>query len=113
MMTIQKNNSIVTQMNYFKVVRGCQQELVDRLIRFHAEWWSRQPGHIAVATHKSLDGTMVFNYVQYASQEQLDAAHRHPAFWKHRNSFAHLIIESDPKTYAVTDIQVAQAEGAS
>lgn len=105
MTTIRKDAHYVTQMNCFKVVPGRQQELIDRLIEFHKVWWSRQPGHVSVATHKSLDGAMVFNYVQYASKEQLDAAHSDPEFFRHLDTFKHLFSESAPKLYDVVDIQ--------
>jgi heme-degrading monooxygenase HmoA len=41
---------------------------------------ARQPGFVSISLHRSLDGRRIVNYVQWASREQLAAAHRSPEF---------------------------------
>jgi len=104
MVTIRQDGDYVTQINFFRVAPERQQQLVDRLAEFHALFMAKQPGFVAIAMHQSVDGTMVVNYVQWASQEQLDAVHRDPAFLRRFDSFKHLFIEATPKIYEVVDI---------
>ena len=45
-----------------------------------ARFMASQPGFIAISPHRSLDGRRVVNDVQWASREQLVAAHHTPEF---------------------------------
>jgi heme-degrading monooxygenase HmoA len=58
---------------------GKQDELLALMIE-RAHFMARQPGFISISLHRGLDGKHIVNYVQWASREQLVAAHHTPEF---------------------------------
>lgn len=75
MVSIQQNNNFVTQINLIKVEPENQQQLLELMMEQAETVMAKQPGFISSNIHKSVDGTRVVNYVQWSSQDLLDAAH--------------------------------------
>lgn len=100
MVSIQQN-SVVTQINLIKVEPQNQQQLVSLMTEQVESVMSKQPGFISSTIHKSVDGTRVVNYVQWSSQELLDAAHQTPEFAAHFQKYEQLIVEGGPYVYDI------------
>ena len=80
MITIDEKDGLITVINVFTVESPEQQQrIVDYLVE-NLEVPKRQPGFISASLHKSLDGKRVVNYVQWRSQEALEAAIKDPDF---------------------------------
>jgi quinol monooxygenase YgiN len=69
MTTITEKSGLVTFINVFTVEPSNQQELVDILARATDTSASRVPGFVSAALHRSIDGTRVTMYAQWASLE--------------------------------------------
>ena len=78
MTTISKDNNLVTLINVFTVEPENQQRLVDVLVEATENFMAHQPGFISANLHKSLDGTRVTNYAQWASVEEYQAVLQNP-----------------------------------
>jgi heme-degrading monooxygenase HmoA len=76
---IESNTSHVTQITIAEAEDGKQEELV-ALMTERAQFMAGQPGFVSISVHRSLDGKRIVNYVQWASREQLVAAHHTPEF---------------------------------
>jgi quinol monooxygenase YgiN len=73
MVTISKDNDVVTLINVFTVRPEHQQRLVDVLVNATQTVMRKQPGFISANIHRSLDGTRVTNYAQWQSPEAFEA----------------------------------------
>ena len=73
MVTISKDNDVVTLINVFTVAPEDQQRLVDVLVDATQSVMRKQPGFISANIHRSLDGTRVTNYAQWRSREAFEA----------------------------------------
>ena len=76
---ITAGNGHVTQITVAEAEDGKQDELL-RLMTERAQFMSRQPGFVSISLHRSLDGKRIVNYVQWASRDQLVAAHHTDEF---------------------------------
>jgi len=76
---IRAHSDFVTQITTAEAEEGKQDELL-ALMSERARFMTRQPGFVSISLHRSLDGTRIVNYVQWASREQLVAAHHSPEF---------------------------------
>ena len=76
---IRPHSDFVTQITTVEAEEGKQDELL-ALMSERARFMARQPGFISISLHRSLDGKRIVNYVQWASRDQLVAAHRSPEF---------------------------------
>lgn len=76
---IRPNQDCVTQITIAEAEEGKQTELL-ALMTERARYMARQPGFISISLHRSLDGKRVVNYVQWASRDELVAAHHTPEF---------------------------------
>ena len=76
---IRPHSDYITQITTAEVEDGQQNELL-RLMTERARFMATQPGFISISLHRSLDGKRIVNYVQWASREQLIAAHHTPEF---------------------------------
>ena len=76
---IRPHGDHVTRIITAEVEDGRQDELL-RLMAERARFMATQPGFISISLHRSLDGRRIVNYVQWASREQLVAAHHTPEF---------------------------------
>jgi len=69
----------VTLINVYDVAPERQGELVDLLGEVTEAEIRTRPGFISVCIHKSLDGTRVINYAQWASKVHFDQMLKDPA----------------------------------
>ena len=76
---IRPHGDHVTRITTAEVEDGRRDELL-RLMTERARFMATQPGFISISLHRSLDGRRIVNYVQWASREQLIAAHHTPEF---------------------------------
>jgi heme-degrading monooxygenase HmoA len=73
MLTVNKNNPVVAEIDIFPVEAEQQQSLVDKLIEDIKTVFKQQPGFVAAAVHRSRDGQRVVNYVQWKSQKDYES----------------------------------------
>jgi quinol monooxygenase YgiN len=88
--TIAKQNNVVTLINVFSVAPENQQPLLDLLVHATREVMAKQPGFVSANFHKSVDGTRVVNYAQWASKEAFEAMMRNPEARPHMEAAARL-----------------------
>jgi quinol monooxygenase YgiN len=88
--TIAKQNNVITLINVFTVAPENQQQFLDLLVRATREVMAKQPGFVSANFHKSMDGTRVVNYAQWASKEAFEAMMRHPEARPHMEAAARL-----------------------
>lgn len=69
----------VTLINVYEVAPERQAELVDLLGEVTKAEIQARPGFLSVCIHRSLDGTRVVNYAQWASKAHFDQMLRDPA----------------------------------
>lgn len=72
MLTVFKANSVLAEMDIFVTLPDQQWQLVDSLIDYSKTILKQQPGYVANAIHRSLDGMRVTNYVQWQSQSDYE-----------------------------------------
>src|SRR5262245_25108783 len=80
---ITKDEAVVTVINVFTVDPENQRRLLDLLATATEETISKMPGFISANFHKSLDGTRVVNYAQWATQQSVEAIFTDPAARAH------------------------------
>lgn len=100
---IKPHTGYVTQITVAEVEDGKQEELLS-LMADRARFMSRQPGFVSISLHRSLDGKRVVNYVQWASREELTAAHHTDEFrrkWPEVGGAAEEIV---PNLYEVVHV---------
>jgi heme-degrading monooxygenase HmoA len=102
MVTISKDNDVVTLINVFTVQPGHQQSLVDVLVNATQTVMRHQPGYVSVNIHKSLDGTRVTNYAQWRSQEAFEAMLRNSEAAEHMGEAARIAEKFEPHLYEVS-----------
>lgn len=73
MVTIAKDNDVVTVIVHFLVEPSQQQELVDNIVDYIETHVKQEPGFISANLHKSLDGNRVVNYAQWRKLEDFEA----------------------------------------
>lgn len=81
--TIEKGRSVVTMVNVFDVDPARQAELIGLLERATQEVMRHLPGFVSANLQRSLDGTKVANYAQWASREHFAAVLEHPRAQPH------------------------------
>jgi heme-degrading monooxygenase HmoA len=94
----------VTQITVAEAEEGKQDELL-ALMAERARFMARQPGFISISLHRSLDGKRIVNYVQWASREQLVAAHHTPEFREKWPRVGGAAEEIELSLYAVAHIE--------
>jgi quinol monooxygenase YgiN len=109
MSTIRPGNTICTLINVFTVASDNQQRLIDILDQATARVMQHLPGFISANIHRSLDGTRVTNYAQWASRDAFEAMLRHPEAQKHMAE-ATRIANAEPHLYEVVTIYEAAAQ---
>lgn len=72
MPVINNDNKVFTVLVRF-LTPAIEQDRVVRLCRDMIPVFRRQPGFVAMALHRSLDGTEVLNYLQWTSREDHEA----------------------------------------
>src|SRR5437016_67247 len=78
MPSISKGNRPMTVINVFTVAPDRQMRLVDLLTRATESSVRHVPGFVSAALHRSLDGTKVTMYAQWAAPEHYDRMRASP-----------------------------------
>ena len=102
MVTISRDNDVVTLINVFTVAPEDQQRLVDVLVDATQSVMRKQPGFISANIHRSLDGTRVTNYAQWRSREAFEAMLGDREAAEHMGEAARLAEHFEPHLYEVT-----------
>ena len=102
MVTIAKNNDVVTLINVFTVAPEDQQRLVDVLVEATQAVMRKQPGFVSANIHRSLDGTRVANYAQWRSREAFEAMLQDRDAAEHMGEAAKIAERFEPHLYEVT-----------
>jgi quinol monooxygenase YgiN len=92
-----------TFINTFRCEPSNQDEIVRINIDIIDHVASTYPGYISATVHRSIDGTRVFNYLQWESAEHLAAMQRSPEFHAIAGRFAGLI-EFEPHECEVVHV---------
>jgi heme-degrading monooxygenase HmoA len=103
---IGKGSAPVTQITVVECGEGKQGEVLG-VMQDRARFMARQPGFVSITLHRSLDGRRVVNYIQWASREQLEAAHKSPEFRKEWGHFDRVSDDIDPHLYEVVHVEGA------
>lgn len=101
---ISMRNDLVTQITTAEAEDGAQAALL-ALMHDRARFMARQPGFVSISLHRSLDGRRIVNYIQWASREQLEAAHRSPEFRAAWPDVGEVSEEIVPRLYEVAHIE--------
>jgi heme-degrading monooxygenase HmoA len=102
MVTIAKDNDVVTLINVFTVVQEDQQRLVDDLVNATQKVMRKQPGFVSANIHRSLDGTRVTNYAQWQSREAFEAMLHNQEAAEHMGEAARIAQRFEPHLYEVS-----------
>jgi heme-degrading monooxygenase HmoA len=73
MLTVFRDNPVLAELDIFVTQPDQQWLLIESLIAYTHDILKQQPGYIANAIHRSLDGLRVVNYVQWQSQANYEA----------------------------------------
>ncbi|MGH9397975.1 MAG: antibiotic biosynthesis monooxygenase family protein [Terriglobia bacterium] len=104
MVTISKENGLITLMNVFTVDREKQQSLIELLVKTTEEVMRYQPGFVSANIHRSLDGTRVVNYAQWRSRDEFEAMLRNPKARPHMEEVASLVQKFEPYLHEVVSV---------
>ena len=102
MVTISKDNNVVTLINVFAVEPENQQQLVDLLVEATEKTMKNVSGFVSANIHKSLDGVRVVNYAQWRSREDFEAMVKNPEAQAHMKPIME-IAKADFHLYEVAD----------
>ena len=102
MVTISKDDDLVTLINVFTVAPEDQQRLVEVLVDATQAVMRKQPGFISANIHRSLDGTRVTNYAQWRSREAFEAMLGDREAAEHMGEAARIAERFEPHLYEVT-----------
>jgi heme-degrading monooxygenase HmoA len=102
MITISKDNKVVTLINVFTVEPEYQQRLVEMLVEATKQTMKGLPGFVSATIHKSLDGKRVTNYAQWRSSEDFEAMLKNPEATAHMKPITE-IAQFDAHLYEVVE----------
>jgi quinol monooxygenase YgiN len=102
MVTISKDNDVVTLINVFTVRPEHQQRLVDVLVNATQTVMRKQSGFVSANIHRSLDGTRVTNYAQWQSPEAFEAMLQNQEAAEHMGEAARIAEKFEPHLYEVS-----------
>lgn len=102
MVTISKDNNVMTLINVFTVEPENQQKLVDLLVEATENTMKNIPGFVSANIHKSADGVRVVNYAQWRSREDFAAMLKNPEAKTHMKPIME-IATFDAHTYEVVE----------
>src|SRR5215210_4506045 len=105
MVTIAKDNDVVTLINVFTVAPEDQQRLVGVLVEATEAVMSKQPGFVSANIHRSLDGTRVTNYAQWRSREAFEAMLQNREAGEHIGEAARIAKSFEPHLYEVSFVE--------
>jgi len=90
MTTITEGADVLTLINVFTVEPAKQQELVDVLVQATDDTMCHLPGFVSANIHRSLDGTKVVNYAQWANKNAFEAMQKNSEAAGHMQAAAKL-----------------------
>lgn len=96
----------VTVVNVYEVEPDKQDALVTLLGKATDEVIKRLPGFISVSVHRSLDGTRVVNYAQWASKADVEAMLKSEEGQARLRDLAALAKSVSPALYEVSSVHV-------
>ena len=102
MVTIAKDNDVVTLINVFTVAPEDQQRLVDVLVDATQAVMRQQSGFVSANIHRRLDGTRVTNYAQWRTREAFEAMLQNQEAAKHMGEAARIAQKFEPHLYEVS-----------
>jgi heme-degrading monooxygenase HmoA len=102
MVTITKDNDVVTLINVFTVAPEDQQRLVDVLADATRAVMRKQPGFVSANIHRSLDGTRVTNYAQWRTREAFETMLQDQEAAEHVGEAARIAHSFEPYLYEVS-----------
>jgi quinol monooxygenase YgiN len=103
--SIAKDNDVVTLINVFTVRPEDQQRLVDVLVDATKTVVGKQRGFVSANIHRSLDGTRVTNYAQWRSREAFEAMLQDPEAVEHMREAAGIAETFEPHLYEVSFVE--------
>ena len=104
MTTISTESSVVTLINVFTVRPENQQKLVDLLVEATEQVMRHLDGFISANIHRSLDGSKVTNYAQWASREAFEALQKNADAAPHMKEAAEMAEKFEPFLYEVVSV---------
>ena len=102
---IRADGDYAIQITTAEVQDGQHQDELLRLMTERARFMATQPGFISISLHRSLDGKRVVNYVQWASREQLVAAHHSPEFRAKWPQVGKAAEDIEPALYEIVHVE--------
>jgi antibiotic biosynthesis monooxygenase (ABM) superfamily enzyme len=96
----------ITVVNVYEVAPERQAELTALLAKATDEVMRRFPGFVSVSIHRSLDGTRVVNYAQWASKEDVGRMMKSPEAQAQIRQFASVAKSVSPALYEVSSVHV-------
>jgi len=102
MVTIAKDNDVVTLINVCTVAPDDQQRLVDVLVGATQAVMRKQQGFVSANIQRSVDGTRVTNYAQGRSREAFEAMLRNQKAAEHMGEVARIAERFEPHLYEVS-----------
>ena len=102
---IQPRGAPVTQITVAEVEDGQHQDRLLEVMTERARFMATQPGFVSISLHRSLDGKRVVNYVQWASRDELAAAHKTPEFRARWPEVGQAADEIEPALFEVVHVE--------
>jgi len=104
--TIRQGDFPMTLVNVFSVEPSNQEKLVQLLNNAAEKTMRQQPGFVSANIHKSLDGTRVVKYAQWATKGDFEASLRSPEARAHMRA-VDAIAKAERHLYVVCAVHVA------
>lgn len=104
MTTIATNTQRLTLINTFHVQPERADELIELLVRATDETMRHQPGFVSANIHKSVDGTRVANYAQWASKADFERMFENPEARLHMKEAERIADSFEPVLYDVVHV---------
>ncbi len=102
MITISKENDVVTLINVFTVEPENQQRLVEMLVGATEKTMKNLSGFVSATIHKSADGVRVTNYAQWRKREDFERMLKNPEATAHMKPIME-IAKFDAHLYEVVE----------
>jgi heme-degrading monooxygenase HmoA len=101
--TIDEKRPLLTLINIYEVAPEKQAELV-QLLAATEKVMRHQHGFVSVNIHRSLDGTRVANYAQWASKQDFERMMKSPEAQAQIKRFAAVAKSVSPAVYQVSSV---------
>jgi len=105
--TIDPQRPVVTLINVYEVAPERQAELAQLLADATEKVMRHQTGFVSVNIHRSIDGTRVVNYAQWASKEDFERMLTSPEAQGQIKQFAALAKSVSPAVYQVSSVHTS------